>query len=69
MAEVVEAVVGAVPTEVEVLHIVVVGAMAHHPMPLEAGIVVVIVRGEGLQVDLDIPLTRFLYPEVELEGA
>ena len=37
MAEVVEAVVEAVPTEVEVLHIVVVGAMAHHPMPLEAG--------------------------------
>jgi hypothetical protein len=37
VAEVVEAVVEAVPTEVEVLHIVVVGAMAHHPMPLEAG--------------------------------
>ena len=37
VAEVVEVVVGAVPTEVEVLHIVVVGAMAHHPMPLEAG--------------------------------
>ena len=37
MAEVVEAVVGAVPMEVEVLHIVVVEGMAHHPMPLEAG--------------------------------
>lgn len=37
MAEVVEAVAGAVLMEVEVLHIVVVGVMAHHPMPLEAG--------------------------------
>jgi len=36
---------------------------------LRKGIVVVIVRGEGLKADLDIPLTRFLYPEVELEGA
>lgn len=66
-AEAVEVVAGEVPTEVEVPHMVVVEAMAHRPIALEAGTVGVIVLGEDPQVGLDIPLIRFYFPEFNLK--